>query len=157
MDLEKLMAVARGKPDVSNIPVLRKALLGDDDAEARYAADALRRLGPKACDAVDDLIAAASVPWKFGCPQRFCNAMEALLKIAPDHPRLVALCREVLSCQNYGIQKSAILSLLHIRSPEAMAILRDIDGYRDSSIQGKPFENLMVKVLKELRGLEPGA
>jgi|GEM_PF-3246445 len=138
------------RPRPEDMPVLRAALSDEYDATARYAASALRKLGPRALEAVDDLIAAATMPWQCGCPQRFSHAMEALVRIAPTHPRLTAICQHALTCQNYGIQKAAVVSLVGIGTPEAYDILRDVDKFRDISIQCKHWDNLMAKILDSL-------
>ena len=95
--------IANGRPSVANLPVLRAALYDDHDVTAKKAAVALKKLESKAAEATDDLIAAATKPWKYGCPQVFPYAMEALVRIAPTHPRLTEICQHALTCQNYGI------------------------------------------------------
>ena len=147
--LAAVRAIA-SRPRPEDIPVLRAALSDEYDATARHAARALKKLGPRALGAVDDLIAAATMPWEFGCPQRFSDAMEALVRIAPDHLRLTAICQHALTCQNYSIQKAAVVSLAKIGTPEARDILRDVDRFRDTSIQCKHWDNLVAKVLTSL-------
>ena len=139
------------RPRLEDMPVLRAALSDEYDATARYAAHALKKLGSRASEAVDDLVAAATMPWELGCPQRFPDAMEALVRIAPSYPRLTAICQHALTCQNYGIQKAAVVSLAEIGTPEAHDILRDVDKFRDISIQCKQWDNLMAKVLGSLK------
>jgi hypothetical protein len=134
---------------------LRQLLLGPDDSAAREAARELRRMRPKAREAVDDLIAAATLPWEYGCPQRFPDAIEAILKIAPDDPRLVPIIRDTIRCSNYGIQKTCVLALLTIGTAPAIETLYNIGQYWHASPKSLPFKKLMYKSLGEIeeRGL----
>ena len=134
---------------------LRQLLLGPDDSAACEAARELRRFGGKAHEAVDDLISAATLPWTCGCPQRFPAAMEALLKIAPDDPRLVPIIRDTIRCSNYGIQKTCVLALIAIGTGPALETLYHIDRYWYASPKSLPFKKLMYKSLGEIeeRGL----
>jgi hypothetical protein len=107
-------------------------------------------------DAMDDLIAAATMPWKFGCPQRFPDAMEAILKIAPDDPRLVPIVRDTICCSNYGVQKTCVVALLAIGTAAAIETIYNIDQYWRASPKSPPFKKLLYKVLAEIeeRGLD---
>jgi hypothetical protein len=136
--------------------ILRQSLLGPDDSAACEAARELRRLRTKPREAVDDLITAATLPWKFGCPQRFPAAMEALLKIAPDDARLVPIIQNTIRCSNYGIQKTCVLALVAIASVPAIETFYHIDQYWYASPKSLPFKKLMYKSLAEIeeRGLD---
>jgi hypothetical protein len=135
---------------------LREVLLGPDDALACQAARDLARMRSRARDAVDDLIAAATLPWKFGCPQRFADSIRALLKIAPEDARLVPVIRDTIWCSNYGIQKTCVLALLDIGTGEAIQTIYNIYRYWRASPKSPPFRKLMHQVLGKIkeRGLD---
>jgi hypothetical protein len=88
-------AYSRYPPDIADLPVLRRALHDPEFAVCNWAAVSIRKLGARATEAVDDLIAAATAPWENGCPQRFCDAIAALMRVAPHDPRLVGVIRPV--------------------------------------------------------------
>ncbi len=144
------LEISKGRPRLEDIPALRKALYDESDTVGKCVAHALGKLGPKAHEAVEDLIAAATMPWKFGCPQRFPDAISALIEIDPAHPQLTAVCKDALICQNYGVQKAAVEALARIALPEAVSILHNVDSYRDTSIQCKLWDKLMTKILMTL-------
>lgn len=145
------LEISKARPHPENIPALRKALYDESNTVGKCAAHALGKLGPKAREAVDDLIAAATMPWQFGCPQRFCDAISALAKIDSTHPQLTAICTHALTCRNYGIQKAAVEALARIASEEAINILHNVDDYRDTTIHCKLWDKMMAKILNNLR------
>jgi DNA-directed RNA polymerase subunit RPC12/RpoP len=126
---------------------LRTALRSSDCSIARDAAVALGRLGPRAKEAVDDLIATAIAPWQDGCPQLFSEAIEALVKIAASDPRLVGVIRPTIRCSNYGVLKSAVLALEEIGTEEAIDTLRRFDAYWGSGRKDRLIDELVHKVL----------
>lgn len=138
------------------VSALRRLLIGPDDAIARQAARDLGRMKSKAIDAIDDLVAAATMPWQLGCPQRFSDAAEAILKIAPSDPRLVPIIRETISCSNYGVQKVCVLGLLTIGTAAAVETFYHIDQYWRASPKSLAFKKLMYRAVGELeeRGLD---
>lgn len=138
------------------IAQLRGFLLAESDAVGREAAHALGKIGPAARVAADDLYAAATLPWKFGCPQRFAPAIDALVRVAPDDPRIVPLIQDTVCCSNYGVQKACVFALLALRTPEATDALYHLDRYWRASPRTHPFKELMARTLEELARRDPG-
>ena len=68
--IEAFDAYSRYKPDIADLPVLRRALRDPESAVANWAAVSIGKMGAQGVDAVEDLIAAATAPWEEGCPQR---------------------------------------------------------------------------------------
>ena len=139
---------------MARLPALRKLLRDPEDYVARVAADAIGKLGPAAGDDTAADLADVALARKYtsgGCPQRFCHAMGALLKVKPDHPDLVDLCRRALKVSNFGIQKDAIATLMKVRTPESTKVLRNLDLHRNPAIEGKPVDALLARVSAELR------
>ena len=147
--LRAVESVAK-RPTVQHITAFRSALSDENNAVAKTAARALGKLGPRAASTFDDLIAAATAPWEYGCPQLFCDAIEALEKNSPNDPRLVEVIQGVLKCSNYGIQKAAIISLEKIGSDKAIETILNLDKYWTTSPVMPPFQKLLVKILDDL-------
>jgi hypothetical protein len=140
-------AYSRRRPDMIDLPILRRALHDPEFAVARLAAVSIGKLGPKANEAVDDLIAAATWPWEGGCPQRFCDAIAALVRVSPRDERLVGIVQHALSCSNYGIFKGAVQALAAIGTAEAMETLRWVDLYWGTGRKERLADELVQKTL----------
>ena len=137
---------------IGDVPALRALVArrgSGNDYAAKLACGALRKLGKRAADAVPELLRAARSSVSFGCPQRFCDATAAILKIGPPPPELVDICVKHLKVNNYGIQKTAIETLLSIGSPAARDALRRIDKLRHGDVMGKPMDRLLARVREE--------
>lgn len=138
------------------VSTLRQLLNAPDDDAACRAARELAKMRVRACEAVDDLIAAATSPWKFGCPQRFPDAINALLKIAPEDPRLIPVIQATIRCSNYGTQKACVVALLTIGTAAAIDTVYNLDQYWRAAPKSAAFKKLMYKVLGEIeqRGMD---
>ena|SRR5688572_22191186 len=142
-------AYSRYKPDIADLPTLRRALRDPESAVAHWAALSIGKLGSQAIEAVDDLVAAATAPWENGCPQRFCEAISALVHVAPHDQRLVSIIRPVLQCSNYGIFKAAVLALATIGTSEALDTIRWIDLYWGTVRKDRQADEFVQKTLDQ--------
>jgi hypothetical protein len=149
-------AYSRHKPDISDLSTLRRALRDPEFAVANRAAVSIGKLGTQAGEAIEDLVAAATAPWENGCPQRFCDAIAALVQIAPHDQRLVSIIRPVLQCSNYGIFKAAVMALATIGTSEALDTIRWIDSYWGTARKDRQIDEFVQKIFDQSSG-SPGA
>ncbi|NQU21983.1 MAG: hypothetical protein HQ567_11925 [Candidatus Nealsonbacteria bacterium] len=148
-------ALLRIGPKKSGVTFWKGILTHEDMSVARTAADALRRIGPAAEDAVDALFGALSSHVIHGLPQVYTFAAAALLKVAPSDPRLVGELKRGIGISNYGFQKTAIEGLVEIGSDEAYDVLRHLfDHMHAASPLTPPLERLITKVLSRVPGLK---
>jgi len=150
--IEAFDAYSRYKPDIADLPTLRQALRDPEFAVANWAAVSIGKLGTQAVEAVDDLVAAATAPWENGCPQRFCEAISALVRVAPHDPRLVGIIQPVLQCSNYGIFKDAVIALATIGTPEALDTIRWIDLYWGTARKDRLTDEFVQRTLDQSNG-----
>lgn len=144
------------KPDPADLPTLRQALRDSEPAVANWAAVSIKKLGPQGAEAVEDLIAAATAPWKNGCPQRFCESIAALVRITPSDPRLIAVIQAALPCSNYGIFKAGVEALASIGTPEALDTIKWIDKFWGTGRKEKVEDEFIYKTLVRC-GMAPAA
>ena len=121
---------------------------------ARVAAQALRRIGPDAADATESLFDALSSHKDLSLPQIYCDAAAALVKIAPNDPRLVGELTRGIGMSNYGFQKTAIEGLVEIGSEEALDVLRHVYDHMHTAPMSPSLEKLLQKVVLKVPGLE---
>ena len=79
------MDYSKQKPTIEALPLLRQMLHDPDFTIVRCAAHSLRKLGPAAAEAMDDLIAAATKEYPNVPPQCFPHCVEAMAAIDPLH------------------------------------------------------------------------
>lgn len=149
-------AYSRYQPDLADLPTLRRALRDPEFAVANWAAVSIGKLGTQAVEAVEDLVAAATAPWENGCPQRFCESISALVRVAPHDPRLVSIIRPGLQCSNYGIFKAAVIALATIGTPEALDTIRWIDSHWGTARKDRQIDEFVQKIIDQSSG-SPGA
>ena len=145
-------AYSRYKPDIADLPTLRQALRDPELPVANWAAVSIGKLGAQAVEAVDDLVAAATAPWENGCPQRFCEAISALVLVVPHDQRLVSIIRPVLQCSNYGVFKAGVMALATIGTAEALDTIRWIDSYWGSARKDRRTDEFVQKTLDQSNG-----
>ncbi len=83
------------KPTIEALPLLRQALHDSHYGPARGAAHSLRKLGPAAAEAMDELLAAAVKVERDMPPQAYPHCVEAMAVIDPLHPQLLQVIRSV--------------------------------------------------------------
>jgi hypothetical protein len=145
--VEAFYAYSRYRPDVADLPTLRRALRDPESRVGDWAIVSIGKLGPQASDAVEDLIAAATAPWEHGTPLYFESAIVALLKIVPDDPRLIGIIQPVLSHSNYGIFKTAVQALVSIGTTGAWETIRWIDRYWGTARKDRVADEFIHKTL----------
>jgi len=112
------------KPTPDAIPALRQALSDEWHATVKSAAISLRKLGPVAIDAMDDLLAAAGRVDNFGMPQCYPHCVEAMAAIQPQNPWLLALIKRFTGLDNWGPIMASLRALKTIGTPEALDLLQ---------------------------------
>ncbi|MGC4030371.1 MAG: hypothetical protein QM754_01300 [Tepidisphaeraceae bacterium] len=120
---------SKQKPTPDAIPVLRQALHDPYHAVVKAAAVSLRKLGPTAIAATDDLLAAAAHCDAHGMPQAYVHCLEAMVAIQPDHPDLVPLVERFIALDNWVPISGSMRTLRAIGTPEALAALRRFGDY----------------------------
>jgi len=145
--VEAFYAYSRYRPDLADLPTLRRALRDPESRVGGWAIVSIGKLGPQASDAVEDLIAAATAPWEHRTPPYFESAIVALLKIVPDDPRLIGIIQPVLSHSNYGIFKTAVQALVTIGTTEAWDTIRWVDRYWGTARKDRVADDFIHKTL----------
>jgi len=122
-------ALARVKPRLQDLPALKKAFRDPHKGIACSSVLAVAKIQPPDPKVTDALVAAATGHWECGCPQLFPEAIRALVKLAPDDPRVLAAIHKALSANNHVIRKHAIVALQKLGSPSALKTLRNLDKH----------------------------
>lgn len=137
------------KPTPDAIPALRKALADGHHAVVKCAAVALRKLGPLAAEAMEDLLAAAAHVDARGMPQAYPECVEAMAAIQPTHPRLLPLIKQFTGLDNWVPISASLRALKTIGTPEALDLLRRTAAFRLpelNKMQRRVVEQLLADV-----------
>ncbi|HEY1172256.1 MAG TPA: hypothetical protein VGH19_12855 [Verrucomicrobiae bacterium] len=145
--MEAFDAYSRYRPDIADLPTLRRALHDPESVVGYWAAVSIGKLGPQANDAVEDLITIATAPWVDGAPLNFEPTIVALLKIVPNDPRLIGIIQPVLRHSNYGIFKTSVQALINIGTTEALETIRWIDCYWGTARKDRVTDDFIHKSL----------
>ena len=114
------------KPPVEALPVLREAVLQDDNYLVRCAAISLQKLKSKAQPAIDDLLNAAANVDEMGLPQNYPQCLTALVAIDKSHPELIPLIRRFKHLDNWVPISASLKALATIGTTDAVELLREI-------------------------------
>jgi hypothetical protein len=91
---------------------------------------ALRKLGPAAVAAVDDLLAAAAkIDPASEMPQAYPHCLEALVAIQPDHPEIVPLIKHFTGLDNWVPISASLKALRTIGTSEAMELFERLAAF----------------------------
>ncbi len=113
---------SKQKPTVEAIPMLRNALADEYHGTVKSAASSLRKLGPRAKEAMEDLMSAAK-RFDLGMPQSYLACIEAMVAIEPTSPWLVPLIKQFVGLDNWVPINASLHALKAIGTPEALALL----------------------------------
>jgi hypothetical protein len=112
------------KPTADAIPLLRRALADSFHGTVKCAAHSLRKLGPAARGAMDDLLAAAArVDASTGMPQAYPECVAAMAAIDPRHPELLPLIKSFVGLDNWVPISASLKALKAIGTTEANDLL----------------------------------
>ena len=145
-------ALARIDPEACGLPYWIDALQEKDDYIVRTAATALGRIGPRAADAVEPLGIAATANVKFGLPQNLVLCVEALVRIAPEDPRVVEFLDFV--AKKFDIA-AGIKGMLAVGTPAAVKKLERVLYFNPSDLtglSGHRVKKLLDKVESTFKG-----
>lgn len=117
------------RPTVEALPFLRRGLRSKDASVVRCAADTLKKLGPAAQPALDDLFLAAYTTDGSGMPQSYPECLHAMVAIQPNDEGILELVTHWAGLTNWGITSSAMAALQKIGTPQASSLLRRIHTF----------------------------
>jgi hypothetical protein len=112
------------RPTPDAIPVLRQALHSSYHGTVRCAAHSLKKLGPVASEAMDDLLLAAAHVDVAGMPQAYPQCIAAMIAIEPHHPELLPLIRSFMDLDNWGPISASMKALKYIGTPQSEELLQ---------------------------------
>lgn len=116
---------SKQKPSVDAVPVLIRALNDDYHAVVKCAADSLRKLGPQAIDAVEDLFTAAcKIDPTTRMPQAYCECLGALVAIDRNNEELITLIKGCVGLDNWHPFKNSMQALIDINTDESIQLLK---------------------------------
>lgn len=134
-------------PTTDAIPILRQALADDYHYTVKVAALALRKLGPAAADAMDDLLtAAARIDPVFRAPQAYAECIEAMASIDPSNPHLVHLIKQFVDLDNWIPISGSLRALKTIGTPEALDLFERMAGFWEPELN-----QMQRRVVEQLR------
>ncbi len=142
-----VMDYSKQKPTIEALPLLRQMLHDPDFSIVRCAAHSLRKLGPAAAEAMDDLIAAATKEYPNVPPQGFPHCVEAMAAIDPLHPGLLQTirddCLKYCSWVSIGYSLRALKLINNAQAQELMCEI--IEFWRPK------FSKMELRVAEKLR------
>lgn len=116
---------SKQKPAADAIPALRLALTDSRFGTVRCAAHSLRKLGPAAREAMDDLLTAAAVcDSPTGLPQAYPECVAAMAAIEPRYFYLLPLIKKFIGLDNWCPLSASLKALKTIGTPEAKNLLQ---------------------------------
>jgi hypothetical protein len=149
---EAIEAYVRGRPQIEDLPLLRRALRDPYFAVVRYAIKGIRKLGVGGTAACDDLAyAAARRESGDDMPQAYDDAIVLLATLQPKHPKLLILIKKFYVLDNWCPIKASIQALHIISSPPARSLLTKVLRYWYPSLH-KQQRATIDSILKERRG-----
>lgn len=110
-------------PDVSQIPLIKKALSDTDNGVVQSAAIAAGRLGPKANELQIDLYDAASYAPRGFIPGAYAECLNALVSIEADEECILDLVRGHFGINNWLLFKDSLHALKRLGTTRALDLL----------------------------------
>ena len=138
---------SKQKPTEDAIPWLRKALADSYHGTVKCAAVSLRKLGPQAVAAMDDLLAAAYLVDDFHMPQAYPECLEAMMAIDPGSDELIPLIKHFTGLDNWVPTSASLRALKTIGTPEALDLFERFAAFWEPELN-----KMQRRVVEQLRG-----
>jgi hypothetical protein len=120
-------AYSCSKPDIKDLPILRKALKDSEFPVVQSAAISIGKLGPAAIGAADDLYDAAHKQHPdFLLPQAYSECLEALVSLGAEEDMLLDLIQSHFAMTNWSFLKDSLHGLKKLGTPKASNLLSRI-------------------------------
>lgn len=144
---------SKRKPSIEALPILREAVLQDDNVLVKCAAVAIGKLKEKAASATEDLLMAAAHVDKQGMPQCYPECLAALVAIDKSHPKLIPLIRQFKHLDNWWPISASLRALATIGTAATIELLEEIHDrwYSDMDKTQKRVADMILSEAKARR------
>jgi hypothetical protein len=118
-------------PELSHLPVLRRALRHYDGVVVRAAAISIAKLGPAVGEQVaSELYDAARRPDRWlGLPQAYSECLDALISVGADPEAVIDLVHSHFGHTNWGFIRDSMFALQRLATPKALSLLERIIAF----------------------------